>query len=274
MTRPGPKPANLHELKQLAAMFTHVFLDLRDGREGYIFRLEQVPMAEARDGQFMRLAEIRALTGEDGQILNAGGELLAKIVPAKTKDEREIRRLLSQLQGDPRRIWIEQPVFPRRDLWEALKHADSVAEMRDVTKHIARWMRCCAHPRWRRELQSHAVDLFRAKKMLWNYPRSDRPSSDNRRAEFFGKALAGLILGVSPATAARQLSRRSPRKPPQPPPPPIRARGPDCPHCGAQEVQGFPSGTVVRCPRCDQRYYIARKREAEQKKLRTPNVAS
>ena len=48
--------------------------------------------------------------------------------------------------------------------------------------------------------------LYRATR-LWNYPKDKgRPTSDNKRIEFFAKALAGLMLGISPATATKRLS--------------------------------------------------------------------
>jgi hypothetical protein len=274
MVRPGPKPADVDTLKTLAGMFTRIFLHLRDGREGRIFRTERTAKTKLQDGRVIPLKDRRAQGGlDDGGIVDTGGETVAKIVPAKAPEglsrdgqarfAAKARKLLSKITTDPafeaRRIWIDYPVFARQDLWEHLKNARSAEEMQRVAAAVARWMRGHhVHARWRRELQNHATDLFHAKETLWNYPRSDRPTSEHRRAEFFGKALAGLILGKSPATASRILSRWSPLKPPPPVPPPIRARGPNCPHCGATEVEGYPPGTVVRCPGCDQRYYIAR----------------
>jgi hypothetical protein len=274
MARPGPKPANLQELKHLAAMFTRLFLYLRYGRAGQIFRTKRIAKTRLQDGRVIPLKQYRAQGGlDDGNIVDSGGEIVAQIIPTRAPEGRSLekqaqfearaRKALSQITADPefeaRRIWMAQPIFARPDLWEQLKGANSIEEMQRVTVDIARWMRSFVHPRWRRELQNHAADLFHAKENLWNYPRSDRPSSDKRRVEFFGKSLAGLILGISPATATKHLLRWSPLKPPPPPPPPIRAQGPNCPHCGAPEVQGFPPGTVVRCPGCDQRYYIARR---------------
>jgi hypothetical protein len=153
-------------------------------------------------------------------------------------------------------VWVDFPVFPRPDLWERWKNARSAEEMQRVCAQIARWMREDFHPRWARELRRHSAALFRAKATLWTYPRSERPSSDQKRAEFFGKALAGLICGIAPATALKHLSRWSAFKPAPQAPPPICARGPNCPHCGAEEEKGFKPGDVVRCKTCDERYYI------------------
>ncbi len=54
-------------------------------------------------------------------------------------------------------------------------------------------------PQFRRVLCDYPAELFKARK-LWNYPRTDRPTSDDKRIEFFAEALAGLMMEVSPAT--------------------------------------------------------------------------
>jgi len=276
MTRPGPKPIDVPALKKFAAILTTLFLHLRDGRDGQIIRLERVPRTRLPDGRVISLKEYRAEGGlGDGEVVDHGGDVIVKIVPAKApasqsprrqaQFESRVRGSLSRITADPRfkakSLWVQDPVFPRPHLWQQLKEASSAAEMKRVTVRIARWASRYAHPRWRRDLREHAVGLFEAKQNLWTYPRSDRASSDNKRVEFFGKALAALILGISPATGTRKLLRWSPLKPPSPPAPPLRARGPSCPHCGATEVQGFESGTVVRCPGCGERYYIAQRRK-------------
>lgn len=280
MLRPGPKPVDVDALKRHAGLFTRLFLHLRDGRAGEILRTDRVAKTRLPEGRVISLKHYRESGGlGDGEIVDTGGEVVAKIIAAKgpqghsraeqSRFEAKTRKLLSQIVADPhfeaKRIWIDDPIFPRSDLWERLKDASSTEEMKRATAAIAHWMRSYAHPRWRRELQKYSADLFHAKG-LWNYPRSNRPSSDNRRAEFFGKALSGLILGISPATATRRLMRWSPLKPAPPAAPPLRARGPNCPHCGVAEVQGYPPGTVVRCPQCGERYYIARKPKMGKKK--------
>ena len=273
MTKRGPKPADVRELRSLASMFTGLFLGLRDGRDSQILSTKSVAKTRTDHGTVVPLGKHQADTGEDGRIVDSGGELVVGIIPATARKglsrqrqaqfEKRARKFLSQIVGDPefqaRRVWIEPPVFARQDLWTELKDARSAVEMSRVTKKVAKWMRPYAHLRWRRALQAHAAELFRAKQELWTYPRSNRPKSDNKRAEFFGKALAGLVLGKSPATAMKSLHGWSPLKPPLPAPP-IRALGPHCPHCGIGEVEGFSAGTVVRCPGCDQRYYIVSKR--------------
>ena len=282
MARPGPKPPALEELKQLAAIFTRVFLCLRDGREGQIFRMKRVPETRLQDGRVIPLRRYRVLGGrDDGNIFDSGGDVIATIVPVKARAtgrkeqsmfEASVRKQLSTITNDPvfeaKRIWIEQPIFARPDLWEKWKNADSPEEMEQIAAEIARWIRPYTQARWRRELRLHAAELFRAKEDLWNYPRSDRPTSENRRVDFFAKAIAGLMLDISPATAMRKMLGWSPLKPLPPVQPPIRAQGPKCPYCDAPAVEGYPSGTVVRCPSCDQRYFIARKKGRSQHRVR------
>jgi hypothetical protein len=54
-------------------------------------------------------------------------------------------------------------------------------------------------------LYSHAEDFLRAKR-LPHCPKSNRPRSDTKRIEFFAKVLAGLKLGIAPATATKRLA--------------------------------------------------------------------
>jgi hypothetical protein len=193
------------------------------------------------DGRVVPLKVSRAEVGfEAGQVLDGGGQLVAQIVPVKAPGalvrqkqaqfQATAQKFLSQIMADPefeaKRVWVHPPIFPRPDLWEEFKDAQLKQDIQRVAHEIARWMRRFAHPRWSRELKKHAADLLEAKKTLWTYPGSARPSSDNKRAEFFGKALAGLVLGVSPATSARKLSHWSPLKTtltPAPPPTSTRA---------------------------------------------------
>jgi hypothetical protein len=258
----------------MAGMFARIFLRLRDGQDGQIFRVQRNTMVRLHDGQVVSLKDYREQGGEDfAEIVKDCGDIVARIIPVQSdnpslpdkqsKFEAEVRRWMTTIASDDSfqrlRVWVDRPVFPRRDLWERWKNAHSAEEMQRVSAQIAGWMREDCHPRWGKELLCHSAALFHAKETLWTYPRSDRATSEKKRAEFFGKALAGLICGIAPATALKHLSRWSPFTPLPPAPPPIRARGPNCPHCGADEVKGFKPGTVVRCA-CDGRYYIWNKR--------------
>ena len=64
-------------------------------------------------------------------------------------------------------------------------------------------------PQFRRALCDHPAELFKARK-LWNYPYASRPTSDDKRIEFFAETLAGLMMEISPATATKKLTRWQP----------------------------------------------------------------
>jgi hypothetical protein len=56
-----------------------------------------------------------------------------------------------------------------------------------------------------RVIRTHAHDLLSAKWMP-NYPRTERTRSDDKRILFYAKILAGLSLGIAPATAVKRLA--------------------------------------------------------------------
>jgi hypothetical protein len=102
--------------------------------------------------------------------------------------------------------------------WNDLKRARSTQDIRRVAQSARRWvLRFPSGVRWAdkfprnllfqlpRALNVHAADLIKAKRMP-HYPRTDRPSSDDKRVEFFAKVLAGLTLGIAPATATKRLA--------------------------------------------------------------------
>jgi hypothetical protein len=100
-----------------------------------------------------------------------------------------------------RRDWkLQPPILPRPELWQLLKRARSGANIRRVAGGLRR-----SHPFLSNVLNSHAEELLRAKQ-LPNYPRSDRPRSDDKRIWFFAKVLAGLENGIAPMTATKRLA--------------------------------------------------------------------
>ena len=115
------------------------------------------------------------------------------------------------------RAYLFFPSFaPQPHLWEQLKRARSVKELRAATGEIYDWLTAAAPgvtrmPEFRAALHDGAGELLKARD-LWNYPRKQRPSSDDKRVEFFAEALAGLMLGLAPATATKKLSRWNPPK--------------------------------------------------------------
>jgi hypothetical protein len=109
-------------------------------------------------------------------------------------------------------------VNPTPELWEALKKARSEREIKHVARKIATWDRRQglgytpapsrsqqAEYDFPRLLKLHARTVLEAKK-LPEYPKSARPTSDDRRIWFFAKVLAGLMVRRSPLYTLKRLS--------------------------------------------------------------------
>ena len=78
-----------------------------------------------------------------------------------------------------------------------------------MAKSIRRWAQQVERTDWQTEfprvIRDHATELLRAKKG-WNYPKKDRPKSDDKRVMFFAKILAGFMLGLSAGYATKRLA--------------------------------------------------------------------
>jgi hypothetical protein len=185
MGQPGPKPVDVELLKTYATQWANLLLMLRNGEDGVIRKNPQ----------------------------GAKRSVLAKI-PCMGTEPRLRKEFLKLAQTNPGLI-ISFPIFPRPHLWEQLKEAGSIEEMRHAARGIQRWivaqgLETRMSPAFYNLLRVHAADLLAAKH-LWIYPRSiERQSSDKKRIEFFSKVLAGLMLGLAPATAAKRLSHWRP----------------------------------------------------------------
>jgi hypothetical protein len=271
--RPGPREVDLGSLKTCAELWRQQLLMLRDGEAGALFRLrgreKPVPVATIlpadNKAQTMRaLEDLRNLRGKPGILwmrspIPREPELWQKLKRAEHSDN--IHEFLVGLEN-----WRARQ-FPQR--WASKKKGDVFLTVQASTKKPAN--RLSKHerrfgPTWSRLIiaaREHAGDILAAKN-LPHYPRKDRPSSDNKRIEFLAKVLSGIALRLAPATATKRLSRWRPGMPAVSRDP-LPATGPNCPHCGMEEVPGFPPETVVRCPGCDERYNIAPKMTAESK---------
>jgi hypothetical protein len=107
-------------------------------------------------------------------------------------------------------------------LWKALKRARSARQVRRICRQSKHWLK------WKSEfvrdgvvrgyaqspsacpkaLYDHAEEFCQAKRDD-RYPDSDRPSSDDKRIEFFARVMAGLSLlePIAPATAVDLLRK-------------------------------------------------------------------
>jgi hypothetical protein len=114
-------------------------------------------------------------------------------VPPTKKARKDVLGLVRRNKN-----WsFRPPAFPRPGIWKRLIKARTVADIRRIRREQYRVLASI--------LYSHAEDFLRAKR-LHNYPESNRPGSDDKRIQFFSKVLAGLKLGIAPATATKRLA--------------------------------------------------------------------
>jgi hypothetical protein len=98
-----------------------------------------------------------------------------------------------------------------RKLWDALLRASTLRQVRAICQRSKYWL----NPKWRgkvyvRDLYEHADQFLNAKKAR-RYPRSERPSSDDRRLKFLAAAMAGIAVGRGLRTAIKWCSKPSPK---------------------------------------------------------------
>ncbi len=173
MGRRGPKPVDVKELKFAAQRWAALLFGVRDGAPGVVERW--------------------------------GRRLIVELVSQK-KERRETEEWLKKLEKEG---WeVAWPLWPSPKVWEQLKRARSVKEMR---KAIAALRDCrrrnanlVASDEVLRRVESDPVILVRAKR-LPNYPREDN-TNDDKRVLFLSKVLAGFEVGLAPLTTTKKLS--------------------------------------------------------------------
>jgi len=174
----GPKPLDKERLSFRAVQLANFLYTLRDGQVGRI----------KGSGVFGSVVAVVPLSGSKEKTM----ELLKKI---------------EELSGTP--FEVIPPVPANRTAWDHLKNARTEGHIRQAAASIRRWARNVDRRDWRtkfpRIISDHAQDLVRAKGG-WNYPRKNRPKSDDKRIVFFAKVLAGLSLGLSPTYTTKELA--------------------------------------------------------------------
>jgi len=101
-----------------------------------------------------------------------------------------------------RRRW---PADPR--IWAALVRAKTAAQIRTACNRWATWL----YPGWGLQpfperVAQHAEEFLRIKSDQ-RYPRSLRPSSDQKRLDHFARGMAGVDAHIGPITAIDLLRR-------------------------------------------------------------------
>ena len=224
----GPSPVDASALKLRTAQWAYLLFGLRDGHPDLLQCLQwqswhQEGETQVRFGVAGRIVAARIISarGENGELVNLVHEQwIAEVTRSGIEGQPESftphpARHITKDVALPKSsqfgcsgTLIFPPISSRPELWEQLKHARSMKDVSQIMNVIYRWM-CDAGDVFKnyRIPEGQEAELYRATR-LWNYPKDkERPTSDDKRIEFFAKALAGLILGISPATATKRLSR-------------------------------------------------------------------
>jgi hypothetical protein len=234
----GPKPVDVGALKVDAVQWTYLLLGLRDGHPDLLQMMRWGPwhgggQKQVRGGTAKRIELVRIIPVRPGHETAARVFECVNTFATKTAADEQPRfeypicqtierdmplpeKWLFGLESTARASLFFPPISAQPHLWHQLKRARSTKEVQRATTDIYHWL-LAAVPgvrdisEFRIVLCDRAAELFRARD-LWNYPRKERPTSDDKRIEFFAKAFAGLMLGKSPATATRKLARWKPPK--------------------------------------------------------------
>ena len=198
----GPKPVDVGFLRQLAYAWAIALYRLRDGQPGLLAKIVRPGpwkpiLTPIMEWNLFMLVVPEAAAGFPAR--STEGEVVAVgvVFPEMVKHARQ---LVKSKKG-----WVlTPPMAPKPEMWERLKKACSVADVRQFARDLHKRYRMISVPQWR-ALRSRAQDLLRATQ-LPNYPKSDRQQSDDKRIQFWAKVLAGLMLGIAPATATKRLA--------------------------------------------------------------------
>jgi hypothetical protein len=200
MGKRGPKPVDFVKLALDADSLATSLYELRDGRPGLLVHLKGgVPkttfLPEIRKDEIGHPEKV-------DQRISAGR---MRYRPIRTRvsmlvfpETREARKDVLEIVRRSKHWRFVSPLSGRPGIWKRLRTARSAADVRDLARRLT-------HPLLRSILHSHAEDFLRAKR-LPHFPKSNRPRSDTKRIEFFAKVLAGLNLGIAPATATKLLA--------------------------------------------------------------------
>lgn len=197
----GPKPVDISQLVFEADLFARALYQLRNGMPGLLVHMKggvwkTTLLPELREDEIGHPEKVkqRILAGQ------------MRYTPIRCKVTILVaprtRKALKDVLGVVSKHWRSTlPVSAKPELWNQLKKARSVGDVREVVRRLRRQHRelasiLCAHP-----------EGFLRAKHLPHWPKSKRPSSDNKRIQFLAKILAGLKLGIAPLTATKRLGR-------------------------------------------------------------------
>ena len=157
----------------------------------------------------------------------AAGEVAESQAWAGTKS-REYERFHRIVSGEQKTTNSIKLYAPEPNLWEALKRAETPAQVRRICRLSQFWLT------W--EILGNVMSFLKIKVLYddaehfveaknYRYPDSDRPKSDDKKIIHFSRAMAGRSVAkpMSPATAIDTLRKIK------------HKRGCECPVCRVQE---------------------------------------
>jgi len=201
--RRGPKPINWEQLRSKAEVCGIFLFRLREGTPGLLTHIKggvwhTKLLAELHEDELGHPEKVkqRTLAGQMSYTPVRYRVKMLAVPPTKNaiKDALAIVKRSKYWKFTP-------PDLPKPGIWKRINAARSIGEFREVGRRLRQ-----TSPGIASFLSVHAKSLLQAK-ALPNYPKSARPRSDDKRIQFFAKVLAGLELGIAPATATKRLAR-------------------------------------------------------------------
>ena len=113
---------------------------------------------------------------------------------------------------NPRVVKVRPPPGDR-NLWEKLKRAKTIQQVRNACYKSTWWKYQTSRKgkgnTWMRKLTKNADQFIKAKEDK-RYPRSNRPSSEDKRLRYLSHAMAKIACGISYRTAVDWLEKTHP----------------------------------------------------------------
>jgi hypothetical protein len=229
--RGRPKIVNELLLEQFSRWWFNTLEGMRDGRPGFrTFTIPSVSIAILRKSFKEGLAVARLAVGPTYIHIVATDpaevDLLQKLSEAETATQVKLACKQSRMWKEKeyvREIFNKANEFIRNNatrdvtgksrqaeprIWGRLLRAETVNQVRSTAYSSRYWL----NPRrrggrvWLRVLSKQADQFLRAKEDP-RYPRSNRPSSEDKKLRYLARALAGISLGVSYRTAVDLLEK-------------------------------------------------------------------
>jgi hypothetical protein len=202
----GPKPVDVQQLEGEAVQWACFFYTLRDGQSGWMQHVKWAQWQKTGKAKWTPVPAGRGRVMLPPGVRYRSSFPLGPVIPIPVTDAaRELPRKARMGK------WVVfRPVYPKPEVWEALKEARTSRQVKEAARRIGELRSAfVSSTRWAQKpddaLYCFAKGFLDAKD-LPNYPKTDRPKSDDKRVQFLAKVMAGLTLGLAPITAAKRLS--------------------------------------------------------------------